>query len=311
MTKIKIKKHKLKHAITATVLPSIQRIIKVKAFVPVARTINGSLTQGNMSYLMKLTPLPYTYTSGKQQKTTSTSAYRIKGLRGGVRHAVMKVCVEAGLEVCHSSSKVEDKHGNSLLPAGFHAQASCIEQEKEQECIVHQIFGSIRHTSIMAVDSPPVVNPRHETAKFSVPVQHLYIGVENCTVMSYDGKPIQNFKHHYVSGELQFELDVTSCQPQQLGLLLEAITQLEKIGGGYNIGYGHISRLKFSVVIRTITKKRSWEDDGFVITHDIVDESLQQELYEALTAWQHYLSKQTKLPTAINVNPEVTTASEV
>ena len=74
------------------------------------------------------------------------------------------------------------------------------------------MFGSIRQRSRIAVDSLPIVNPKHETAQFAIPVQRLKIGTENCTSMSYDERPIQNFKHHYFSGEFYFEIDVTKCR---------------------------------------------------------------------------------------------------
>ena len=138
MTKTK----KIKQSIQSTALKKAQRILKVIVHVPVAKTINGSIIQGNMSYMMELNPIPYKYGTGERKKTAICRAFRIKGLRGGVRHSVMQMCLAAGLQVCHSSSKLEDKHGNSFLPEGFHAQASCLEHD--QQCIVHRMFGSIR-----------------------------------------------------------------------------------------------------------------------------------------------------------------------
>lgn len=295
MTKTK----KTKRSIQIAPLETIQRILKVIVHVPVGKSINGSISQGNMSYMMELNPISYTYGTGESKKTATCRAFRIKGLRGGVRHSVMQMCLTASLEVCHSSNKLEDKHGNSFLPAGFHAQASCL--ENDQECIVHRMFGSLRQKSRIAVDSPPVVNPKHDTAQFAIPVQLLKIGTENCTVMSYDEKPIQNFKHHYFSGEFYFEIDVTKCEPQDLGLLIEAVTHLKKIGGGYNSGYGHIASLKFSLLQRSWTTKRTWDGDGFIVTHHKQENILQQEVENVLQAWQEYLASQGA--SIVNKNP--------
>ena len=99
----------------------------------------------------------------------------------------------------------------------------------------------------------------------------------------------KNFKHHYFSGEFYFEIDVTDCKPNQLGLLLEAVTHLEKIGGGYNSGYGHISQLKFTLLHRIKTKKRTWDGDGYVIQTEQQEEILQHQIDAALEAWQNYL----------------------
>ena len=294
MTKTKIKTRKIKRSIKTTSRKNPRLILKVTVYVPVAKTINGSISQGNMSYMMELHPIPYNYgATGKEKKIARAKAYRIKGLRGGLRHKVMQMCLEAGLEVCHSSSKTEDKHGNSLLPAGFHAQGTCL--ELDQECIVHHIFGDIRQTSKIIVNAPPLVHPKHDTAEFTIPVQKVRFGVENCTAMTYDGKSIQNFKHHYFSGQFYFEIDVTASESDQLGLLLEAVTHLEKIGGGYNSGYGHISQLKFTLLFRFKTKKRTWDGDGYVIRTEQQEEVIQDKMDAAFVAWQQCLQNKSAL----------------
>ena len=56
--------------------------------------------------------------------------------------------------------------------------------------------------------------------------------------------------------------------------------------------YGHISSLKFSLLERNWTIKRTWDGENFVVTQDKQETILKQEVEEALHAWQEYLASQ-------------------
>ena len=96
-----------------------QRILKIYCYVAICKPLNGSFGSSKGSHLLKLVPIPYTYLNKQKELTHKTvDSYLIKGLRGAVRHKVMEVCFLAGLEVCHTSDKTEDKDKNPLLPQG-------------------------------------------------------------------------------------------------------------------------------------------------------------------------------------------------
>ena len=66
------------------------------------------------SHFLRLYPVSYKYTSGKEEKETTVETYYIKGLKGAIRHEMMRICKNNNLEVCHTTDKETDKSGNKL-----------------------------------------------------------------------------------------------------------------------------------------------------------------------------------------------------
>lgn len=267
---------------------SIKReILKVKAYTPICKPLNGTLPGTSNSHLLKLWTFPYRYKNGKEVKETTATAYHIKGLRGAIRHRVMAQCKERGLEVCHSSEKEADKEGNSFLPDGFHLAGSCTENG---ECIVHSIFGSRGHRSKIRVSSIPIANISHKTYESDYKIQNVQIATENRVNLSYEGKSIQNFGERYFAGEFEFEVDVTECTPSELGLLIETITYLQKLGRGYNAGYAEIVTKSLNLVERTVTRRPKWVNNTeFIIEELIKEDSQPKKVVHALEEWYQFL----------------------
>ena len=96
MTQNKNKKITLK--VTRTAKP--QKILKVFVFASIVKPLNGATSMSKVSHLLKLNPISYTYS---KDKTAVSTTYFIKGLRGAVRHAIMNICKDLDLEVCHRS----------------------------------------------------------------------------------------------------------------------------------------------------------------------------------------------------------------
>jgi hypothetical protein len=258
------------------------KILKIYCYTPISKPLNGSLPQSNSSHLLRLYPVEYSYKKGKDKRTSYTETYFIKGLRGVIRHQVMKVCFEHGLEVCHTSDKKVDKHGNCLLPNGFHLLGTC---QENGECIVHQVFGSMRHEGLISVYANPITSIPHKTAKMAVQLQKVHIASENRVAQTFDGNTIQDFSERYFSGEFSYEIDVTRCNPVQIGLLLEAVINLQKLGRGFNSGYGRIQVVKFQLLERTITRVPEWEKNCFVVKEVIEEVSLKHDVLDAMQSW--------------------------
>lgn len=264
-----------------------RKILKVKAYTPICKPLNGNIPGSSNSYLLKLWTFPYQYKSGKEIKETTATAYLIKGLRGTIRHRVMAQCKERGLEVCHTSDKETDKKGNSLLPDGFHLLGSCVENG---ECIVHSIFGSMRHRSKIRVSSLPIANISHKTFETDYKVQNVQIATENRVNLSYEGKSIQDFGERYFAGDFEFEIDVTECDPSELGLLIESVMYLQKLGRGYNSGYAEIIVKSMTLVDRSIRRQPKWlTTNEFVIEEQVTEKRLPKKVIHALEEWQNFL----------------------
>ncbi|MFX0092316.1 MAG: hypothetical protein ACFFBD_11185 [Candidatus Hodarchaeota archaeon] len=58
--------------------PKVSLILKVKAYTPIAKPLNGSLPRSNQSHFLKLQPIKYHYGKGNEKKETEMIAYHIK-----------------------------------------------------------------------------------------------------------------------------------------------------------------------------------------------------------------------------------------
>ena len=155
-------------------------ILRVNCYTAIAKPENGSFQ--NKVYMLNLGKVSYTYEGIKNNKKVIkedfTDIYLIEGIRGTLRHAVMKICKQYGYKVCHSTAKTEIKDPNqnrdrnrgrnnaekentennqlknkkkqvkmlSILQEGFHPIGACL-KSKAVKCLVHAIFGSIRKES--------------------------------------------------------------------------------------------------------------------------------------------------------------------
>lgn len=289
-TKLNAEK-KIQHIFTKQEIAIKHKILKIKAYTPICKPLNGNIPGSSNSHLLKLWTFPYRYKSGKEIKETTATAYLIKGLRGTLRHRVMAQCKERGLEVCHTSEKATDKKGNSLLPEGFHLLGSCIDNG---ECIIHSIFGSMRHKSKIRVSALPIANISHKTFKTDYKVQNVQIATEKRVNLSYDGKSIQDFGERYFAGDFEFEIDVTECNPSELGLLVESVMYLQKLGRGYNSGYAEIIVKSFGLVERSIRRTPKWlTTNEFTIEEKVIEDPIPKEVVHALEEWQNFLEKAT------------------
>ena len=265
-----------------------KKILKVKAYTNICKPLNGSLQSSKTSHLLKLGTFDYQYKSGKEIKTSRATAYMIKGLRGGLRHQVMTNFNNRGIEVCHTSDKETDKQGNSFLPKGFHLQGSCLDKK---ECMVHSVFGSKRHKSKIRVSAAPIANISHQTYQTRMKVQNVHISTETRVALTFGGKSIQDFGERYFAGEFEFEIDVSKCTKEETGMIIEAVMYMQKLGRGYNAGYGEVEIVSIKLVKeKTIRKSEVSTGGEFMIEEKREEEAIPGEFSDALIAWKNYLN---------------------
>jgi hypothetical protein len=264
-----------------------RKILKVKAFTPICKPLNGSLPSSKVSHMLKLSSFGYKYGKGNETKTSSATAYMIKGIRGALRHQVMANCKERGLEVCHTSDKKMDKKGNSLLLEGFHLLGSCLE---EKECMVHSVFGSKGHRGKIRISVLPIANITHKTYQTHFKFQNVHIATENRVAMTFDGQSIQDFGERYFSGEFEFEIDVSKCTAEETGMIIEAAMYMQKLGRGYNTGYGELKIISLNLVkSMSCREPKITEKNNFSIKEHLTEETIPGEFTDALAAWKSYL----------------------
>lgn len=239
--------------------------------------------------MLRLAPVEYTYKHGKEIKTDRTQIYLIKGLRGALRHSAMSLLHEAGLEVCHSSDKETTQEGKSLISEGFHPLGAC----EKDPCILNRIFGWMRHQSRIAVYADPIESPKHKSFTAEVPLQPVHIATENRVALTFEHKAIQDFGERYFSGVFHFRVDVSSLEPEELGLVIQSAMTLHRLGRGFNAGYGYIKIQQLTLEQVTTERRLQWDDNGgFRVEESETRESLRQEVLDALQAFQLYLNAQ-------------------
>lgn len=285
-----VKKKNKTNSRTVRKIGKAQIILKVFCYTPIAKPLNGSFPRSNSSHMLKLDSIPYKYNGkngkGAKEKNKSFAVlYMLKGIKGVLRQKIALLCYEKGQEVCHSTDKETDKHGNKLLPEGFHQLGSCIDNG---ECILHQIFGSKGNEGIVSVSADPICSIAHKTAKIPESVQKVHIASENRINLTYDGKTTQDFSERYFSGYFTFEVDLTQCSPEQIGVIIEGAMNFDRLGRGYNSGYGHIEVKKLQLLRRTISRNPVIADDGsFIIQKEIDEVPLEKLFQQSLEAWRN------------------------
>ncbi|MFQ5976834.1 MAG: hypothetical protein ACE5OZ_01730 [Candidatus Heimdallarchaeota archaeon] len=269
-------------------LISPRRVLKVSVSCVIAKPLNGTLPRSNTSHLLRLYPVGYSYKNRNKEVQSEIQTYHLKGIRGAIRHAVMGFCHDHGVEICHTTDKETTKDGTPLLPSGFHLLGHCA--ENGGSCLVHDLFGSMRQEGHITVYAPPIASPSQKTAQLEN-IQPVHIATEHRICQTFDNKTAQEFGERYFSGDFTFEVDTTNCSPRELGLLINSIMTMNRLGAGYNAGYGHIKVKAFLLVNRVVSRQAIWgQDEEFQVQEKIAETSLKTEVLEAFSAWEEYIA---------------------
>ncbi|MFW9915917.1 MAG: RAMP superfamily CRISPR-associated protein [Candidatus Thorarchaeota archaeon] len=306
-------------------------LLLIEAYTHMSKTLNGPVQKG--CYLPKLheVQIPYTGekndpTTKKRKKVPKTKTVTVKqpkssSFKGVFRHSASKVCRKAGMEVCHSTGKLQDKEGNWLLPEGFHPLGWCVEKirkqvlnnktkpEKEklqtlmasftnidQPCIMHRMFGSMHFKSRLEVEVKPIIRsvdlPKSisdkERERLLTRFQLAHFATEDRNVMTFDGKPVQNFLEEFFSGTVHFSVNVTQLTLEELGLVLNALRIMKRLGRGATSGYGRFYVDSFELVQRREVLQEEFQENRVQFHYDIVDEPQADRMQQALLKWQAY-----------------------
>jgi hypothetical protein len=238
-----------------------KKVIVVRCQTPIAKPTNTSIQK--TSAMLLLGHLKYK----NGTKDFNTKMYLLKGVRGMLRHAGMKLAKTCNMEVCHSSEKEALQDGTQLIPKGFHALGSC---DPMNPCILRGIFGTFREESRIKASSDPLASIKHKEYTTEFPIQNVHIATEHRIALSFEGTPIQDFKQVYFAGTFTFQIDVSKLNEDEIKFLMESILYIDQLGGGKNTGYGQVTVLDFEyqelVIVRKAVKNG---DKKFEITEEI------------------------------------------
>ncbi len=245
--------------------------IKIEMRTPIAKPGNGQISNGKINNLLLIGN-----GTGKEGKR-----YLVKGLRGLLNHSMMTIAEQKGIEICHSSNKVETQSGENLLPANFHPNGACY---PENECIRHWLMGSINKRSVLRFK--PVVIVSENGKRKATGGQKMHIATENRNSLMKDTmKAIQDFGDRYIAGKFTLVIELLrELSQEELGFLLKSILNFPEMGfgGAVNNGSGEIILEK--VALQEVVRTRAIGKKGTIIEEE-KEKNLWKEMEEGLASW--------------------------
>ncbi|MGC9778756.1 MAG: hypothetical protein HZR80_05895 [Candidatus Heimdallarchaeota archaeon] len=246
--------------------------IKITANTPIAKPSNGQVSNGKINNLLLI---GNGSEDGKEGKR-----YLLKGLRGLLNHSMMALAKQKGIEVCHSSDKVETQSGEKLIGEGYHPNGACY---PEKECIRHQLMGSIKKKSVLRFETVVIISEKNKNGSITAQKMHIATEIRNSLVQG-SKKAIQDFGERYVAGRFTLKIELLEeISQEELGFLLQSILYIPELGfgGAVNNGAGKISleEVALQEVERTrmIKKGKVFEEEN--------ERNLWKEMEEGMSTW--------------------------
>ncbi len=238
--------------------------LRINVYTPQLKTENGNI--GTRSEMLKLNTLIENYNGSETENNKKNIVlYKIKGLKGWLRHKYMDYYLKKGIEVCYPSSKENFKDRKLEIPKGFHSLGEC-----NGECPVYKIFGGfvarkdvnteLSKPSKITVWSNGVLSKTHFDkmkggelknylkSKYNI----MSYNSENSICLGTDEQSIQNFVERFVSGDFEFFIDVNELDSEELKTLIDVLLNTDKkLGRGKTRGCGfvEIKQIKYEDVV--------------------------------------------------------------
>ena len=84
---------------------------------------------------------------------------------------------------------------------------------------------------------------------------------------------------------------MTNCLPRHIGLLIESAINLDKLGRGYNAGYGHVKVISLQLIKRTSKKTLLWQENNFIVQEGKKEIILKDEVITTMNEWKAYVEE--------------------
>ena len=212
----------------------------------------------------------------------------VKGIRGAIRHSVMRILHENGVAYCSPTQKETFQgSGESTLLEGEHLMGGC----GETPCPVRQLFGMLGEKSPIRVWSDVLVQTDKPLDKIMEQkgLSFVHVSTENRHQARRDGKPLQDFSEQYFSGEFRFHIEFSELPQWLSGLLLEGVLGIRTLGGGVNSGYGRLEIREVAYEQVSFERTLGSENNGSVtIVEEEQTTTLNHKLSEWIDAWKNY-----------------------
>lgn len=77
-----------------------------------------------------------------------------------------------------------------------------------------------------------------------------------------------------------------------MGVIINAVMKLHKLGRGSNSGYGRIHIKRFQLLKRYTKIFPEWKEDSFIVKEEIEEKFVKQDVIKALQAWFEYVEEE-------------------
>ncbi|MBN1328570.1 MAG: hypothetical protein JXA54_03765 [Candidatus Heimdallarchaeota archaeon] len=213
----------------------------------------------------------------------------VKGIRGAIRHQIMDILHQKGIDYCSPTLKEIFQSSNEpTLLTGEHIMGAC----GTVPCPLRQLFGMLGEEAPIRVWSDVIVQIDRPADKITQEKgrSYVYVSTENRHAARRDKKPLIDFSEQYFSGEFRFYVEFTKELPDWLlGLLFEGILGITQLGGGNNAGYGRVEFKEIAFEHITSERKLGPEKEGKITIID-KDVAVNQnnKIEEYLAAWNKH-----------------------
>lgn len=277
-----------------------QKIMRFECYTDLAKPLNGSGPKGSkISTMLEIGRTAYEYEGKTREgdvvnRKKETRVYLIKGIKGWIRHSLMRYYQQKGIEVCFTTTKTEigckkegskiiEGTGRNVLPEGFHPLGAC-----EGKCSIYKIFGGIiakegvsselSQKSKIRIIPNKMVDLGNASKKQREDFMNKNYGKfdtikliwDKSTAQGMEGEGLQDFTEQGFSGIFHFDVDVTGLEDKYKKDILKALMETPcDMGRAKTRGSGKINILKFGYGQLVTEKKLKPNGDGFdVITEE-------------------------------------------
>ena len=227
-------------------------------------------------------------------------------LSGWLRHGCERVVQAAGASACHPGEANGDYMLDDVyerdLANGYHEKGSCVGDDAETGCVIHDLFGGFGNRAGRVIRRPIRFSPIRRQVDVTKGEAEAHYRELNTHVRSRnaadEGQPLRQATRDVVGNLVgTWRLTLRELKPEYVGLLVEAVEYLDahsdeydmQLGGARNFGAGIadaavVNPLYTEAELRRVYNRAQDATSGMKTKDDVWREQCRDEFVRALQA---------------------------
>ena len=227
-------------------------------------------------------------------------------LSGWLRHGCERVVQAAGASACHPGEANGDYMLDDVyerdLANGYHEKGSCVGDDAETGCVIHDLFGGFGDRAGRVIRRPIRFSPIRRQVDVTQGEAEAHYRQLNTHVRSRnaadEGQPLRQATRDVVGNLVgTWRLTLRELKPEYVGLLVEAVEYLDahsdeydmQLGGARNFGAGIadaavVNPLYTEAELRRVYNRAQDATSGMETKDDVWREQCRDEFVRALQA---------------------------